>query len=382
MTLTVVVVGAGVLGCSLADELSRRGASVTVIDAAESVSGTSAATFGWINSNDKSPEPYQQLNLLGLRAHERALHSTTTRGRWFHQTGNVQLAQTSWEADRLEEKVQRLEHNDYDATMLTASQVRELEPNLRAEHLAGGALFAKEGWIDVSTMCAALLHRACRKDAAFVPFNKVTAITSQGVEAIGHDGLATQYSANVVVLAAGNGTRELLATTGVNFPLLDPSWRDDAAATHPTVGLISTTSPVNSVTRRMIHAEGIALRPARNGGITLTDHPTASRWDRTDPAIWNVPDELLRRARQFYPSLERAWTETVTLGTRVLPEDGLTIADWIEGADRVYAVATHSGVTLAAHLAEVVTDEILTGTRDGSLKPFGLSRFRTQAESG
>ena len=91
MKLTVIVVGAGVIACTLADELTRQGASVTVIDTAEMASGTSSATFAWVNANDKSPEDYSYLNFLGIQAHERA---AARGGRWVHQTGMIQIAQT------------------------------------------------------------------------------------------------------------------------------------------------------------------------------------------------------------------------------------------------------------------------------------------------
>lgn len=375
MSTSVIVVGAGVIGSSLAYELTNRGASVTVIDAAESASGTSAATYGWVNSNGKSPDEYGHLNLLGLRAHERALHSPK-QGTWFHQIGTVELAQSAAEAEQLEQKVDRLVHNTYDAAMLSAAQVRDLEPSLRSEPVVAGALYAQEGWIDAPTMCFSLLHRATGMGATFIPYHRVTEITADGVEASGPGGASTRYSADVVVMAAGNGARALLASMGFDLPLLAPTSLDEAGDTyHPTVGLISTTSPIDSRVRHMIRAEGIALRPARNGGITFTDHPTGGQWDRADPRIWTIPDELLDRARRLYPTLDRASTETVTIGTRVLPEDGLTIADWIESDAPLYTIATHSGVTLAAHLAEAVAEEILTGTRHESLKPFGLSRF-------
>jgi glycine/D-amino acid oxidase-like deaminating enzyme len=109
--------------------------------------------------------------------------------------------------------------------------------------------------------------------------------------------------------------------------------------------------------------------------VTFTDSPTGGQWDLNDPRIWTIPGLLLDRARSLYPSLNGASTETVNLGTRVLPEDGLTIADWLTDDQAIYAVATHSGVTLAAHLAEVVAEEVLTGNRHQSLQPFGLTRF-------
>jgi glycine/D-amino acid oxidase-like deaminating enzyme len=374
---TVLIVGAGVIGCSLAHELTRRGATVTVIDAAEVLSGTSSATFAWVNANNKPPAEYQQLNVLGLRAHERARQARSLgAGDWFHQTGNLQVAATDEEMEAIGQKVDQLASTGYDASVLTRTQVERLEPSLDSTGLTGGAFYPKEGWIDTTTMCSSLLHTARESGAEFVPYQRVTELTSSGqITAISADGSVGHYAADTTILAAGNGNREILATAGVDFPT-HPSAFDDAAGTgHPTVGLISTTGSVDSGIRHIIHAQGISIRPERNGGVTFTDSPTGAQWKPDDSRIWTVPGMLLDRARKLYPSLKNASTETVTLGTRVLPTDGVTIADWISDSRSIYSIATHSGVTLAAHLAEVVSDEILTGTRHESLHPFGLARF-------
>ncbi|MGO4238309.1 NAD(P)/FAD-dependent oxidoreductase [Pseudarthrobacter sp. YAF2] len=370
----VLVVGAGVIGSSLAEELTRRGASVTLIDAAEVGSGTSSATFAWINSNNKSPAAYSHLNVLGLQAHERVARTRTPGGqRWFHQTGTVQIAQTGEELEALELKVRNFNATNYDAHLLTPEEVRELEPNLAPRQLVGGAFYAKEGWIDVQKMCMSLVNRAIQAGATYAPFERVVEVRPKQVTTEAVDGTLRHHTADVVILAAGNGTRKILAGSGVDFPILDAEGGKDTR--RATVGIISTTGPVQSGIKHFVRANGIALRPARNGGITFADHPTGGKWEVDDPRIWTVPELLLDRVRQLYPTMKQAWTESVSLGTRVLPEDGLTIADWIGDDNCIYAVATHSGVTLAAHLAESVADEVLTGTRHASLQTFGLSRF-------
>lgn len=376
MPLTIAVVGAGVIGVSLAHELTDRGADVTVLDRGEAGAGTTAATYGWVNAHDKTPEDYRALNLMGLRAHERVAR-TDTRGTWFHQTGLLEIARSEAEQEALEAKVRRLGRADYAAEMLTSSQLRRMEPGIRPEAVTAAAFFADEGWIDAPTMCSSLLQRAQAKGATFLPFHRVTEIGSDGLEAVGPDGRRRHLAADVVVVAAGNGTTTLLAPKGVHVPLVGAAARDGVEESHPsTVGLISTTSPLDSGIRHLVRATDLALRPARNGGVTFSDHPTDGGWDRTDPRIWTVPEQLLERARELFPSLARARTETVTVGTRVLPEDGLTIADRVdEGAVPVYVIATHSGITLAAHLGQVVAEEVLTGRRDDSLAPFGLARF-------
>lgn len=373
----IIIIGAGVIGCSLADNLAQRGASVTVIDSAESGTGTSAATFAWVNSHDKTPAEYSRLNLLGLEAHERSAAADAGGRGWFHQTGTIQIAHTPDELEQIEAKVERFTANEYEARQLTTSEVLELEPSLDGRGILGGALYPREGWIDVQTMCASLLHRALGNGATFAPFETVLEVNETRVTTMTSHG-TRKRSADAVILAAGNGTRRILNSAGIDFPIIDAGGPGGSQeAEQATVGIISTTSPINAGIRHLVRSEGVALRPARNGGITFADHPTGGKWEIDDPRIWTVPALLLERARLLYPALRKVSTETVSLGTRVLPEDGLTIADWVTDNHSIYAVATHSGVTLASHLAEVVADEVLTGTRDQSLSTFGLTRFAT-----
>lgn len=378
MKQKVLIVGAGIIGCSLAEEFTRRGAAVTIIDAAEVGAATSAATFAWVNSNNKEPLEYSNLNLLGLQAHERA--AARSGARWFHQTGNVQIAQSEDEMSALELKVQKHVAHGYDARLLTTTEVRELEPALVSPRLTGGAIFPKEGWIDTLTMCSSLLNRALAAGATFAPYETVTDIQPKTVTTATRDGSQRRYDADVVILAAGNGNRRILSTAGIDFPTLAPTGTGTENGTkNAGVGIISTTGPVASGIRHIVRANGIAMRPARNGGITFADHPTGGQWDLEDPRVWTVPALLLERARELYPALRNVSTENVSLGIRVLPEDGLTISDWINNDHSVYAVATHSGVTLSAHLAETIAEEVLTGIRHESLRSFGLSRFATPA---
>jgi len=63
-----VVIGAGVLGASVAARLAEAGVHVTLLEADQPGRGTSRWSFAWVNSNDKGPRPYHDLNHAGLRA--------------------------------------------------------------------------------------------------------------------------------------------------------------------------------------------------------------------------------------------------------------------------------------------------------------------------
>lgn len=375
MSKAVLIVGAGVIGCSLAYELSRRGAKVTVIDSGEPGTGTSSATFAWVNSNDKSPETYRDLNLLGLQAHETLSQELRPEYRWFHQTGTIQLGSSLKELNRIDSKIDRLREYGYPVERLDHNKVQVLEPGIDPGTHRGGALYPREGWIDTQKMCGSLLNMAISLGAVVRPSETVLSLDSAELVSIDKAGSRNRYSADVIVLAAGNGVKKLLSDNISDYPIIDPSGNERFGdLPNPNAGIMTTTSRVAKPINHIVRAEGIAMRPARNGGITFADHPTGGKWSLRDPRLWSVPQELFRRAQHIVPGLESSVIDSVRLGIRVLPRDGMTISDWVPGEDKVYTVSTHSGVTLAAHLARCVAEEVISGQRDPSLKGFDLSR--------
>ena len=60
-----------------------------------------------------------------------------------------------------------------------------------------------------------------------------------------------------------------------------------------------------------------------------------------------------------------------------MPVDGKSIVGPMPGAQRLYVVLTHSGVTLAPALGDLVAESIDTGVGPPALAPFGLERFQS-----
>jgi glycine/D-amino acid oxidase-like deaminating enzyme len=63
-----VVIGAGVMGASVAARLASAGMQVTLLDQDQPGRAASRWSFAWLNSNDKAPRPYHDLNHAGIRA--------------------------------------------------------------------------------------------------------------------------------------------------------------------------------------------------------------------------------------------------------------------------------------------------------------------------
>jgi len=57
----VIVVGAGIVGASIARHLAKAGARVTVVEAGEPGGVATRSSWAWINASSGSPEPYFRL---------------------------------------------------------------------------------------------------------------------------------------------------------------------------------------------------------------------------------------------------------------------------------------------------------------------------------
>jgi glycine/D-amino acid oxidase-like deaminating enzyme len=81
MKQQVIVIGAGIIGASIAYQLAKAGAAVTVLDAGGPAGQASGASFGWINASFYVDPDHFALRLAGIEAHERLARSLNTAAR-------------------------------------------------------------------------------------------------------------------------------------------------------------------------------------------------------------------------------------------------------------------------------------------------------------
>jgi glycine/D-amino acid oxidase-like deaminating enzyme len=125
--IRTIVIGAGVMGASVAYRLAQAGAAVTVLEATRIGGGTSGISFAWTNAHKKPPKPYHDLNVAGMRAHL-ALADEFGATPWWHGGGSLEwVAEPDRPAQR--ENIEQLRSWGYAAEWLTLRQVEELEPD-------------------------------------------------------------------------------------------------------------------------------------------------------------------------------------------------------------------------------------------------------------
>jgi glycine/D-amino acid oxidase-like deaminating enzyme len=358
--LTVAVIGAGIVGSSVAHRLSESGAEVVIIDGAEPGSGTTSTSFAWVNANNKLPREYFELNVAGMREHER-LRDEIGDG-WLHATGNLIWAANDEQAN-LEERVERLRSWSYAAEMLPAATVNEkLEPGAALPEIRI-AHFPEESWVDAPALTRRLMEGAVRNGAheRFGDAVRGIEVEGEGVTLRLEDG---EVHADAVVNATGAKAASVAELVGRELPL------------DVFPGLLVRVAVLDEPLRHLMHTPRINVRPDGNGYVLL-HHDSVDERLTDDFAGTEDPlcAELLERARLVLPALGEAEVVEARFGMRPVPADGHSCVGALSEIPGYYEAVTHSGVTLGPLIGRLLAREILTGEIDPLIAPFRADRF-------
>ena len=363
--MTVLVVGAGIVGASVAFRLAAAGATVTLLDAGRPGGGTSAATFAWINANSKGPFAYHLLNVCGMAEHL-TLCRELENAAWLHQSGNLEWAVGERGEAALRARTERLRAWGYPVERLTRRELRSLEPDVALpDGVEEAVLFPTEGYVDVPPLVGALVAAARRAGARVLPGTPVVEISRTGDRVTGvvtADG--SRLAADRVVSCVGHRTAALARLAGVTVPV----------GGVPGLSFYTHAAPVRL--RAIVHTPEVSLRPDGGGRFVVR----AAEFDAgvaEDAAVWPLPqaaDILMARATAVLPGLAGTPVEAARVGVRPMPDDEYPLVGPAPGCEGFYVVCTHSAVTLGPLLGRLVAREIVDGVVDERIAPYRTGR--------
>lgn len=368
----VVVIGGGILGTSIAWGLTRRGAEVTIVEADSFGSGTTSTSYAWVNANGKEPHSYYAINYAGIQAHRAFSTEAHTGAQWFHGTGHLEIAADESHEQDLRRRAQALLARGYRAEELSVQRAQQLEPGLRLpEKPRAIFFFPDEGYIYPLLYMAEVTTRLKAAGVQLVEGAKVTGFdpAATGVMVRTQDG--GSYPADQVVVAAGRWTHQVAQLGGGHVPLASYAEPGDV-----TVGYLARTNALPVKIARLLTTPWINARPDGGGRLLIQalDLDATADPSKVPGGDSEVAESFISRLQSILPASSGARIDELLVGQRVMPADGKTIASRVPGADWMYAVATHSGVTLAPFLGTAVAGEVL-GEAEPLLEDFRLTRF-------
>jgi len=218
-TAKAVVIGGGIVGCSTAYHLGKLGWTDTVL--LERHKLTSGSTFhaaglvGQLRSNANITQ------LLGesVKLYDR-LEAETGLGTGWKMNGGLRLAcnQERWTEVRRQATTAR--SFGLDMQLLTPSEARELWPLMQVDDVVGAAFLPTDGQANPSDITQALAKGARMTGVKIREDVGVERIVVEAGRIRGVETTAGFIECEVVVCCAGQWTRTLAATVGVNVPLV------------------------------------------------------------------------------------------------------------------------------------------------------------------
>ncbi|MET0746801.1 MAG: FAD-binding oxidoreductase, partial [Rhizobium sp.] len=349
----VIVIGAGIIGASIAWHLAKRGAAVTVV--AQKAGGEATPnSFAWINANWGNPEFYFRLRLRAMEEWKRlAIDLPSLPLQWggglcfdlpVGQLEAFAVEHTGW---------------GYDLRSVSRDESLTIEPNL-AEPPEFALHATEEGSVEPAAAAKLMLGDAFLLGATFFANLEVEGLIQENGRITGIKTADGTLMADHVVLAAGSGSVAIAASIGVDLPLSSPA------------GLIVHSKPHPKLLNGLVIAPHLHMRQTTEGSIIAGNDFGGSDPGR-DPQA--VAGGLFAQVKAMLKNADELELETYTIGHRPTPVDGFPIIGGVDEKPGLYLAVMHSGVTLAPLVGLLAANEILGGHPDASLVPLRLSRF-------
>ena len=368
--LRVIVVGAGIVGASIAYHLSRRkDVAVTVLEQDEPCAGASGHSFAWLNSFGKDPLSYHHFNRRSIDIWGR-FERRVGMNLDLHWGGELRWEYTPDRVETLRQRIKQLQAWGYPIRVIPSDEICEFEPGLSPGPVTIASFSEIDGRVDPFKVIEACLQRACEAGAAVhthTPATELRLDNQKKIETINTSN--GEISCDVVVLANGTDTTELAATADVHIPQQNSP--GVVVRTDPQPPVLQNVSvlhlPPIDENRHEIH-----LRQSADGTLAIGQ---GSQESVDQDGSQEHADDLLRRAVHYLPALADARAIPTPVGYRPMPIDELPVIGFCDAAPNLYIALMHSGVTLAPLVGELATLEIVDGARVEMLAPYRPERF-------
>ncbi|MCE1118728.1 FAD-binding oxidoreductase [Pseudomonas sp. NMI795_08] len=346
----IVVIGAGIMGAAVAYHLARKGAKVTVVEAEGIASGVTGRSFAWINTSTCESDPIAQLRAAAIVAYRQL--ETELPGLTVRWTGALSYSEMPSAAPSAAS-------NPPVANRCSRSQILDLEPNLK--HPPEFASYAPaEGALDPVAATHALIAGAQAHGASLLTRTPVLGLVIQHAKVSAVETAMGIIDADTVVVAAGTGITKLTDRLGMSLPI----------EASPALLIRYKTQP--DLVRTLISSPAMEVRQTAEGVLLAAE-------DYLDDAVENQPKAIaLRTAKAIQNELHGVTSiepEWAGIGLRPMPADGIPIIGYLPKVGDVYVCAVHPGITLAAIVGRLTSEEIIDGEVSSALGPCRPDRF-------
>ncbi len=362
----VIVLGGGIIGCAIAEELARRNQRVVVVERGAIGAEASSAAAGILSAQMDlvRPGPFFDLCHAARRMYPQWIRHVERRSGLsvgFHVDGILYLAMTQQDEQRMRARLRWQTARGLRAERWSAAQVRRREPSVDAR-VRCGFFFPTEAQIDNVRLMDALA-KACRR--AGVMLQEETSVRRLRLQHRAVQGVETDRGslrAPVVINCLGSWA-SLVEPPPIKLPVV------------PARGQMLAFTGPKQLFRRAVMSEEAYVVQRRDGRLIVgsTVEFVGFQKHLTLEGI----HAILSGLRQITSVLDRCAFVDAWAGLRPCSKDKLPILG-TTAIDGLYLATGHfrHGILLAPITATLISDLILVGKTSLNLSPFSPLRFR------
>ena len=378
-TADVLIIGAGVIGASIAYHLTRHGIKPLLIEKSGPAAGSSGACDGLVFLQSKKPGLHLRLALESRRRFD-GLNDALDGNIEFKNPGGMCLIESEAELAAMRVFVEEQRRSGLAVELIDGDEARRREPCL-SQKVTAATFSTLDSQVNPYALTFAFLRTAKSAGARILTGEEVKGIETAGGSATGVFTDKGRISAPVLVNAAGALAAEVGRMAGLEVPIA------------PRRGQILVTAAVPPLLRHcLISAQyvaakfrpelaekggmGLSLEQADSGNILIGSTREFVGFDRrtTFDGIRTIAGRIV----PVIPALERVPVIRTFGGLRPYTPDGLPILGQVAGLEGFIMAAGHEGdgIALSAITGELIADLIATGRTQFPLEAFRLERFR------
>ncbi len=361
---SVVIVGGGIVGCSLAYHLTLRGCTdVVLLERKQLTCGTTWHAAGLVGQLRAT---YNMTRLAQYTTNlYKSLEEETGQATGFRQTGSIAIATHQARFEELKRGASMAKCFGLEVQTLTPSEIASLWPGVRIDDLVGGVYLPKDGRTNPIDTTQALAKGAKSRGARIFENTAVEEILIENGKAVGVRTAQGEIRADMVVNCAGMWAHELGAKSGTTIPL------------HAAEHFYIVTEPMEGLSSEMPvlrDPDGCAYFKEDAGKLLVGwFEPVAKPWGmRGIPETFcfdQLPDDLehieplLTAAMHRTPALEKTGINLFFNGPESFtPDDRYLLGETPEVRNLFVAAGFNSiGIQSAGGAGKVLADWMLDG---------------------
>ena len=383
-TTRVVVIGGGVVGCSVLYHLAKAGwTDIMLIERSELTSGSSWHAAGGFHTLNGDPNVAKlQAYTVGLY---KELEELTGQSCGLHLTGGVMLAESQERMDFLRTLHAKGRHLGMQTELITPSEAKEMFPIMDETCFVGGLWDPVEGHLDPSgtthayakaakMLGAEIVLRNPVKDLTQDPDGTWNVVTEQGTVRCEH-----------VVNAGGLWAREVGRMVGLELPLL--AMEHMYLLTEEVPEVVAFNEEMGKEVIHVVDFKGeIYTRQERTGMLLGTYEQACKPWSPTQTP-WDFGHELLQPdidrlapsleiGFKHFPALENVGIRQIINGPFTFAPDGNPLVGPVRGLTNFWsACAVMAGFSQGGGVGLTLANWMTTGDPGGDVWGMDVARY-------